>query len=52
MRSRASSSNSVCDFGAERTRLELDERFREFEDRFLPEDDFLELDLGDFEDMY
>ena len=49
MRPKASSSNSVCDFGTERLRLE---RFRESVDRFLPEDDFLELDLGDFEDMY
>ena len=49
---KASSSSSDCDFGVDRLRLELDERFRELEDRFLPEDDFLELDLGDFEDMY
>ena len=52
MRSKASSSNSVCDFGAERRRLELDDRFRWLEVRLLPEEDFLELDLGDFEDMY
>ena len=49
MRSKASSSNSVCDFGVERRRLELDDRFRELEDRFLPEEDFLE---GGLEDMH
>ena len=52
MRSKASSSKSACDFGTERRRPELDERFRGLEVRFLPEEDFLELDLGDFEDMY
>ena len=52
MRSKASSSNSVCDFDVERRRLDLDERLRELAGRFLPEEDFLELDLGDFEDMH
>ena len=52
MISKASSSNSVCDFDVERPRLELDERLRELAGRFLPEEDFLELDLGDFEDMH
>ena len=52
MISKASSSNSVCDFGVDRRRLELDERLREVADRFLPEEDFLELDLGDLEDMH
>ena len=47
--SKASSSNSACDFGVDRRRLELDERFREPEDRFLPDEDFLE---GGLEDMY
>ena len=47
---KASSSSSDCDL--ERPRLELDERLRELEVRLLPEEDFLELDLGDFEDMH
>ena len=52
MISKASSSTSVCDFDAERLRLALDERLRELAGRFLPEEDLLELDLGDFEDMH